>query len=308
MEKLFTENFKSVNTDKELKELQEQCKEYDPAYITQSAGVPRKHIKEWLEKLWQQYEPYADNDFPKKIKKEFNQRTWEMYLACTLLDRGFSLKERKNRRNKGPDICLVVENKNIWTEAVTTNVGKGNDKVEIHCDKDIQHIRAYDYPEEQILLRLRNALDSKFQKHKDYLKNVIKESEPYIIAVNAGKLLALNPGIPLILKCLFSIGFLTIPIHNEKPRTPFWSKREELKKKSGSSVSMGFFENPEYSCVSAVVYCADDILNSPEDKNTMGDNFVFVLNPLAKNKIEEKLFNFGQVWKKGNDKIVNLRN
>jgi len=151
-------------------------------------------------------------------------------------------------------------------------------------------------------------LDSKFQKHKDYLKNVIKESEPYIIAVNAGKLLALNPGIPLILKCLFSIGFLTIPIHSEKPRPPFWSKREELKKKSGRSVSMGFFENPEYSCVSAVVYCADDILNSPNDKNIMGENFVFILNPLAKNKIEEKLFDFGQVWKKDNDRVTNLRN
>lgn len=306
---LFRENFEPVNTDEELKKLQERYKEYDPAYITQSAGVPRKHIKEWLEKLWQQYEPYADNDFPKKIEKEFNQRTWEMYLTCTLLDRGFSLKE-KNRKNKGPDICLVAEDKNIWIEAVTANVGEGDDKVEIHCD-NIQHIGPHDYlpVEEQTLLRLRNALDNKFQKHKDYCKNnVIKEREPYIIAVNAGKLLALDPGIPLILECLFGIGFLTIPLHSEKPRTPFWSKREELKKKSGSSVSMEFFENPEYSCVSAVVYCADGILNSPKDKAIMGDNFVFILNPLAKNKIEEKLFDFGQVWKKDNDRIVNLRN
>jgi len=308
MIRLFNENFKAVNTDKELEKIQRQYKEYDPAYITQSAGVPRKHIKEWIEKLWRQYELYADNDFFKKIKKEFHQRTWEMYLTCTLLDRGFSLKEKKNKKNKGPDICLMVEGKNIWIEAVTTNVGEGDDKVKIHCDNDIQHIRAYDYPEEQVLLRFRNALDSKFRKHKDYLKNVVGESEPYIIAVNAGKLLALNPGIPLILKCLFSIGFLSIPIHSGKPRTPSWSKREELKKKSGSLVSMGFFENPEYSCVSAVVYCAEDILNSPKDKNIMGDNFVFVLNPLAKNKIEEELFDFGQVWKKDNNKVTNLRN
>lgn len=306
MSELF-ENFKSVNTGNELKELQEQYKEYDPAYITQAAGVPRKRIKEWLNELWKQYEPYADKDFAEKIKKEFSQRTWEMYLTCALLNRGFTLKKEKVEKTKGPDICLIVGDKNIWVEAVTADVGEGKDKVEIHYDNDIQNIRVYDYPEEQTLLRLRNSLDVKFKKHKEYLGRGLKENEPYIIAVNAGRLLALNPGVPLILKCLFSVGFLTIPIQDANPQTPFWSRREELKKKSGGSVSMGFFENSEHSGVSAVMYCADNILNSPQDKNTMGENFVFALNPLATNPIEERLFDFGQVWKKNNSGIKNLR-
>ena len=304
MVKLFIENFESVNTDEKLKKLQEKYSGYDPAYITQAAGIPRKHIKEWLEELWEQYEPYADKDFSEKLKKEFHQRTWEMYLACTLLNRGFLLKEIKTKKGGEPDICLELNGKNIWLEAIAPRVGEGNDRI-----PEIQYGVVQDVPEEQMLLRLRNALEVKFNKYKDYLgKNIIKENEAYIIAINKGALLHPDPQIPLILKCLFSIGFLGIPIRSEKSRTPFWSRREELKKKSGSSISMGFFENPEYSCISAVVYCVDNILNSPRDKNTMGDNFVFVLNPLAKNRIEEKLFGFGQVWKKDNDKVINLRN
>lgn len=305
MSELF-ESFKSVNTDNDLKKLQEQYKEYDPAYITQAAGVSRKHIKGWLNELWKQYEPYADTDFAEKIKKEFSQRTWEMYLTCALLNRGFTLKKRRDRKNEGPDICLTVEDKNIWVEAVMADVGEGKDKVKINYDNDIQNIRVYDYPEEQTLLRLRNSLDAKFKKHKEYLGRGLKENEPYIIAVNAGRLLALNPGIPLILKCLFSVGFLTIPIQSANLQTPFWSRREELKKKSGGSVSMGFFENSEHSGVSVVMYCADNILNSPKDNNTVGENFVFALNPLATNPIEERLFDFGQVWKKNNNGIKNL--
>lgn len=303
---LFNEKIKPVDTDKELKELQEQYKGYDPAYITQSAGIPCEDTKKWFEILWQQYEQYADRDFCEKIKKGFHQRTWEMYLTCTLLNRDFVLEKKK--KSEGPDICLVDKSKKIWIEAVTADVGEGDDNAEIHFDENIENIKAIDYPEEQILLRLGNALDNKFRKHEDYLSNnVTKKSEPYIIAVNAGKLLALNPGIPLILKCLFGIGFLTLPIRSKKPRTPYWSRREKLKKKSGSSVSMGFFENAEHSGISAVVYCANDAINCPKDKNSMGDNFVFVLNPLAENMIDENFFSFGQVWKRDNDKVVNMR-
>jgi type I restriction enzyme S subunit len=298
MGKLF-ENFKLIDTNEELEKLKRQHPQYDPAYITLVAGKSRQHLKEWLEELWRQYEPYADKDFPEKIKKEFHQRAWEMYLACTLLNRGFSLQERKNR---GPDICLLIGDRIIWIEAVTPSVGKGKDKV-----PEIRYGIAQEVPEAQILLRLTSALRSKAEKYKEYLhKNFIKEDEPYIIAINRGAIPHPDPQIPLILKCLFSIGFEKIHIRGEKPTEHYWSKREELIKRSGSSVSMGFFENPEHRGVSAVIYCKDSILNSPQDRSEMGNNFVLVLNPLAKNPIQEQLFKFGKVYKKTDNEIVNL--
>jgi hypothetical protein len=41
--------------------------------------------KEFAERLWTQYHPYADAHFLTEIRRDFHARFWEMYLTCTLL-------------------------------------------------------------------------------------------------------------------------------------------------------------------------------------------------------------------------------
>ncbi len=66
---------------------------------------------------------------------------------------------------------------------------------------------------------------------------------------------------------------------------------------------MGFFDNPEHSGISAVIYVETDIINSPIVPEEMGDNFTIVLNPHAKNPLPEELLTFGNRWRKEGDQI-----
>jgi len=146
--KLFSENLGEVKTDEELASLQQQFPHYDPGYITQSAGLPRRREKEWMEKLWEQYEQYADPNFLEDFKRQFAQRSWELYLGAILLNRGFKLGRHNSA---GPDFD-VQNNKGsrlTWVEAIATDKGKGSDKV-----PEMVRGIVTDVPEEAMLLRI----------------------------------------------------------------------------------------------------------------------------------------------------------
>ncbi|MCK4823940.1 hypothetical protein KA005_49760, partial [bacterium] len=250
--KLFSENFDSVSSDEELVSLQQQFPNYDPGYICQSAGLQRRKVKEWMEKLWEEYESYADSHFLKDFKHQFTQRSWELYLGATLLNRGFRLGQHNDT---GPDFDVQndKEERLTWIEAVTTGKGSGNDRV-----PDLVYGVAIDLPEEKMLLRIANALDKKFKKYQaELIKKFVKDNEPYVIALSRSPLDHVDPGLPLILKALFGIGHQTLRImtestRREKPES-FWTGRPKIDKRSGRNVPMLFFKDPAHSCISAVI-------------------------------------------------------
>ena len=290
--KLFSENFGEVKTDEELASLQQQFPQYDPGYITQSAGLPRRREKEWMEKLWEQYEQYADQHFLEDFKRQFAQRSWELYLGTTLLNRGFKLGKHNSA---GPDFDIQNEKgvRLAWVEAIATDKGKGNDRV-----PDMVYGVGSNVPEEEMLLRVTNALDKKFKKYQTEIKNkIVKENEPYVIAINRSNLDHLDPLLPLILKAVFGIGHLTLRIMvggvRQENTESYWGRQPNIAKKSGKEVPTLFFEDEKHAGISAVIYCADNILNSPRVPEEMGENFVIVHNPLAKNPLPDGFFPFG---------------
>jgi type I restriction enzyme S subunit len=303
---LFSENLGEVETDEELASLQQQFPYYDLGYITQSAGSPRRREKDWIEKLWKQYAPYADSHFIEDFKRQFAERSWELYLGATLLNRGFRLGRHNNA---GPDFD-VQNNKGerlTWIEATVTEKGKGKDRV-----PEMIYEIAIDVPEEEMLLRVSNALDEKFKRYQTELTNgVVKDNEPYVIAVNRSPLNHVDPGLPLILKALFGIGHQALRIiaggvRQTKPES-FWTNRPKIGKRSGKDVPMLFFDDPTYSGISAIVYCADSILNSPRISQEMGENFVAIHNPLAKNLLPEGFFPFGDEYKAEGEYVKKIR-
>jgi len=303
---LFSENFGEVKNDEELASLQHQFPRYDPGYITQSAGLPRRKEKAWIEELWKQYEPYADPHFIEDFKRQFPQRSWELYLGATLLNRGFKLGEHSST---GPDFD-VRDNKNsrlTWIEAIAVDKGRGGDRVPEMIDGVLA-----DYPEEQMLLRISNALDKKFRSYQSQLmKKIVGDSEPYVIALNRSSLGYVDPGLSLILKALFGIGHQTLRVivkgvRQKKPESS-WTSRPKISKLIGSSVPMLFFEEKKYAGISAIIYCKDDILNSPRLLEEMGENFVIVHNPLAKNPLCDGFFSFGDEYREEGEYIKRIR-
>ncbi len=169
-----------------------------------------------------------------------------------------------------------------------------------------------DVPEEKMLLRISNALDKKFKKYQTELVNkIVKDSESYVIALNRSPLDHVDPGLPLILKALFGIGHQALRImvggvRQENPES-FWTGRPKIGKRSGNDVPMLFFEDEEHAGISAIIYCADNILNSPRLPEEMGENFVVVHNPLAKKPLQDGFFPFGDEHRAKGDYIKKIR-
>lgn len=290
---LFSDDFGIVKTDEELASLQNQFPHYDPGYICQASANTRQKVKAWMEELWKQYSPYADKQFLEDFKRQFTQRSWELYLGATLLNRGFNLGEHKDA---GPDFDLRSKagNKRLtWIEAVAVEKGRGNDRV-----PDVIYGSVSNVPEEQMVLRLAGALEEKFKKYcMDLDKKIVKSNEPYIIAIDRSNLQHVDASTPLILKALFGVGDLTITFevgnNGHKPKDVSWSERPKLDKINGQSVPMRFFLESEHAGISAVIYSHHSVINSPRIPGEMGENFIVVHNPYAQNPLPHNFFPFG---------------
>lgn len=300
MKKLFDENLGIAKNKKELSLLKKQFSSYDPMYVGMSTIPHFEDARKWIEDLWTLYESYADKHFLQEFKRQFTQRAWELYLGATLLNRGYLLEKHSDT---GPDLKLSLEkptdSNKLWIEAIAVEKGEKQDKV-----PDIEFGKAMDVPEQQMLLRLTNALTKKHKIYTHYLaKNIIGKNDPFIIAVNRSDLEHVDPGIPLILKCLFGIGHQVLSISTGKQQPKIkatesnWTKRTDIKKQTGNNVSMLFFDTLDYSGISAVIYIINNIINSPRTPKEMGEDFVIVHNPFAKNPLSTNFFPFKEQWK-----------
>lgn len=270
---VFTDNFSEILNDEELKSLQESHKSYDPYYVA-SGSIKRR--KERFDKLWQIFEPLADSHFLSEIKRHFHQRTWEMYLGAILLDRKLKIASL----GKGPDFIINQNQVNeVFIEAVAAGVGDTSDRVPEMAYEIVQ-----DVPEEEMLIRLANSIEYKYQKYREF---IMEKQKPYVIAVNKGGLQYPDPQIPLVMKCLFSLGFEHYKKVNGKLTYAGWTRREFIEKKNGSKVLMNFFEKEESSVVSAVIYSKNTVLNHPK---SIGTDCIVVHNPMASIPIDEDVF------------------
>jgi len=294
-QKLFSEQFRPIHSDEDLVKLCQEFSKYDPGYLCQSTYGLHQKVKEWMERLWEQYEPYADSHFLENFKRQFTQRSWELYLGSTLLNRNFSLGLHKN---KGPDFDL--HNKDgqriSWIEATAVTKGVGVDRV-----PNIVYGTVGIVPTEEITLRLASGLAAKYKDYCSYCEDgIISDLEPYVIAIDRSEIEHVDTMLPNILKVLFGIGDLALhmrirgkPVENPENS---WTYKPAVEKQNGEPIPMLFFEDMKHAGVSAIIYNKDSIINSPRDPKQMGENFVIVHNPLAKNTLPHGFFPFGQEY------------
>ncbi len=287
---LFINDFPMVNSDEELEELSLQYPKYDPYYI---ASGSIKDRKEYFEKLWKIYRNYADKHFLKEVKTNFHQRSWEMYLSNLFIENGFEISSK----DKGPDIKIDLGDRNLWIECVASKKGEKSDKV-----PDMMYEVVQDVPADKMLLRITNSIDKKFKKYQKYVKDsIIKKGDYYIIAVNAGGFgYIVDTDMPLILKCLISIGFWSYKkLEDGSFSKPFLSRREYIEKQNKKKVKMNYFEDKKYNGISGVIYTPNNVLNL-RDK----DDCIFISNPLAKNELPKSYLPFIREVKITKDKII----
>src|SRR5258708_14105698 len=126
-----------------------------------------------------------------------------------------------------------------------------------------------DLPEDQMLLRLLSGVADKYKRYCKYVEqDIVGTGDLYIIAINRSKLEHLDSQIPLILKCLFKLGWQILFTELKRPELKatesFWTTRDQITKdnESDTKISTGFFENPKISGISAVIYVEPNIFIS----------------------------------------------
>ncbi len=267
-------------------------------HIRDSDCPQKKATKEFVENLWAIYQPYADNNFLDQIQRDFHARFWEMYLTCTLLEQRFKL----NCPKPGPDI-LISGDRKIWIEAIAPTAGYPSKPDSVPAElAQFRNSRGQRVPDEQIILRYRSAIAEKFdRRYAGYVaKGIVSNNDSYVVALNGQKVGFSQHDVdpPRILRSLFPIGHEKVITELDANETMKivgnrFQFRPEIKKASGKDVSTFIFLSRDYENLSAVLFSSVGVINRPE---RMGQDFMLVHNPLAKNPLPSGFFKLGKEY------------
>lgn len=255
--------------------------------------------KLFVESLLVMTAPYLDADIAEKLKRQFHQCFWEMYLTAALLEAGVELVPRseRSRRDYGPDIQLRAGG---WIEAVAVTAGVGPDAVQ-----EGQPGVARAVPDEQMKLRLLSALSEKRRKFESYVASgLISDGAPCIVAVNGALIPAvrLERTVPRIIRAVIEVGNEVFILDRSSgdvvERTH--ESQADVRKASGAAVSQGAFVDGSAALISAAIYSHVDAVNRPKD---LGADFVTIHNPTTDRPIARGSIPKGNEWWLENDQL-----
>ena len=214
-----------------------------------------------------------------------------MYLTCLLLDSGGDVVCPK----PGPDVLLTGPSFRTWIEAVAAGPGDP-DKPDSVTDQPCGV--AFVYPEGQVLLRYRSAIEAKRRKFRHYVdKGIVGGSDRRVIAVSgAGIPLAfLDHDPPDIVKAVLPFGddYAAIDVATGEVVDTGFTYRPELIKSTGNPVSTDIFLGPDYADISGVLFSTTNISNPPPSP---GEDLVFVHNPRAANPLPDGWLGLGREY------------
>jgi hypothetical protein len=249
-------------------------------------------IRAWVDTLWKDYERFADPEFKIEYRNQIDSRYWEMYLTSVFLGRGLEVECHK----PGPDILIIQDARRIWVEAVAPTQGAPDSKDRVP-DFEINAVR--DYPETQILLRYRSAIQEKRDKYAKYLQDrIVLANDACVVAINSAKIPVafLGTTVPDILKALFPVGHLQVHIRKSdlKAVGTDYQYRPTIQKSSRRDVDTDIFLNPAYAFISAVLFSTTSIDNPPAK---VGEELVLVHNPLATAPLPDGWLGLGVEYK-----------
>lgn len=266
----------------------------DPTYcaIRDRINEVASGARDYVSALWSIYRPYADKDFIGQIGIDFHARFWEMYLVCTLLERGYA----PDSPGEGPDVVVSVSGAKIWIEAIAVrNASPGSpDRIQDKCRRPMMAV-----PDEQIILRYRTAIHKKFRQVYQRYRDIgrVGPEDPYVIAINGGAVpfAKIDEDVPRIVSAVFPIGpevwDYDVQVHSVIGRRHL--PRFDVTKANGTDVATDIFLEPAYENLSAILFSCVDAADHP---STAGSDFVVVLNPMATHPISESTFKIGNVF------------
>ena len=216
-----------------------------------------------------------------------------MYLAVTFLKCGYVLSKH---RDGGHDFGIDIDGKRYWFEAIAPTEGAGPDAVpQLGNDKLV----ASDAPENQIILRITGALETKRAQWAKNLKNGrVSKHDGYIVSINDRSIRDAPFGshMPYVVKALYGLGDLAVSINLETNRSIEWkySHRPTIPKAKGIGISSQPFAARECPEVSAVLYSSVNVANYPK---RLGGDFMILHNDQPAVELPRDALRFArEVW------------
>lgn len=239
-------------------------------------------LRDYCSGLWKKFAPYADQDFTQQFALHPHRRFWEMYIGVALLERGFDLQPRKSL--DGPDLHLILDDKDVWIEATAPGEGVGEDSVPTLDE----HSGFVPVPDDKVILRFTNSVSEKKQRLDHYIgTGIVGLNDAYVIAINGARIeMSLLDGpMPVIVKAVYPIGEHQVIIDTNKMEVieERYATRRAILKASGSPVSTQSFIDPSYSGVSGVLYARKPIAIHSGDARA---DFLYIHNHGADNRME----------------------
>lgn len=272
----------------------------DPAYLHTRDEPSLADAKQLTERLWKTYEPYADNHFREDARSHFLQRFWEMYLACSLLDRGLELQRFGGA---GPEFYFYADGTRVWVEAVAPGPGEGLDRV-----PEIRSGEMYEVPVEKIILRFTHVLLDKGRRIDIALqRGIVCPEDIVILAINSRGIPHAPYGgeMPYFLKALLPFGQLTFDIDRDTTRCvrSYHQYRTEVHKENGSVVSTAPFLDSVNCKFAAVLHSGVDCANHPD---RLGDDFVVLHSPVRDVGLSDSVFDWCRQFRYGDGTLREL--
>jgi hypothetical protein len=245
-----------------------------------------------LEDMYSAYERHADPHFLREFQIQTHARFWEMYLTRCLQEAGLAVS---SFGGKGPDIALLHNGKRIIIEAVQATPG-AEDSPD-RCP-DFPENEAVIFPEEQMLLRYRCALEAKRIKREEYIASgLVAPDDVFIVAINAGgiPMAFVSEDPPRILSALYPIGSaqVIVDVATHEAVEAGYTYRPSVKKSCGSDVRTDVFVDEAYSGISGVVYSGVNLLNMPPAR---GKDLVLVHSLVASSPVPSGWWPFAEEW------------
>lgn len=239
-------------------------------------------VRRNCEELWNDFEPFADDEFRIEIRKNFDARYWEMYLSVFLLREGYEISCPK----PGPDVGIIFNGCRIWFEATCPERGSDQNPDQV---PDVKVARVgedlvfRETPNEKMVLRYLNSISEKRRQYMAWLANkTVAVEDAFVVSINPRRLRHdfADTRPPRILQAAFPLGspYASIDPETSQVVDVGYQFRSKVSRQSGAEVPTGIFLLKDYSCLSALLCSRVDAANQPL---TMGADFQFVENPLT---------------------------
>lgn len=266
-----------------------------PTYEKIWGGINEKcrSVRAHCENLWKDFRKHADDHFLTEFSLRFHQRWFEMYLTVSLIRAGFAIED--SDRKSGPDLLLLIGGRRLWIEAVCTeNGGPGNpDSV-----PEIETNVVRDIPLRQYVLRLRNSLQEKSNKLRQYIQDdIILPGDLTVVAINVG-------GIPFfavdmdecIKRSVYGIGDLSLSVNKSTGKLARIQRESltSIAKSSGKPVGVRCLIDGSMEHISALLESGANAANLPRK---FGEDFILYPNLISTRQWPYGILPLGREWR-----------